>query len=83
MVTHCIKALRLGSNQMIPFALGALVGAGCVAIGSEMYNRWLYADVKRRAKAQGITAKQMKDALIWATTLEIEESLDGSTTRRR
>jgi hypothetical protein len=68
---------------MIPFALGALVGAGCVVVWSELYTRWLYKDVKRRAKAQGITDQQMKDALIWATTEEIEESLDGSTTRRR
>jgi hypothetical protein len=60
---------------MIPFAIGALVGAGCVAIWSEMYTRWLYADVKKRAKRQGITDQQMKDALIWATTEEIEESL--------
>ena len=73
----------MGRNQMIPFAIGALVGAGCVAIGSELYTRWLYADVKKRAKAQGISKQQMKDALIWATTEEIEESLDGSTTRRR
>ena len=62
---------------MIPFAFGALVGAGCVAIGSELYTRWLYKDVKRRAKQQGITDQQMKDALVWATTEEIKESLDG------
>jgi len=62
---------------MIPFAIGALVGAGCVAIGSELYTRWLYKDVKRRAKAQGITDQQMKDALLWAATENIEESLDG------
>jgi len=68
---------------VIPFTIGALVGAGCVAIGSELYTRWLYADVKKRAKAQGISKQQMKDALIWATTEEIEENLDGSTTRRR
>ena len=68
---------------MIPFAFGALVGAGCVVVWSELYTRWLYADVKKRAKAQGITKQQMKDALIWATTEEIEEHLDGSTTRRR
>jgi hypothetical protein len=68
---------------MITFALGALVGAGCIVVWSEMYTRWLYKDVKKRAKAQGITDQQMKDALIWATTEEIEESLDGSTTRRR
>jgi hypothetical protein len=68
---------------MIPFAIGALVGAGCVVVWSEMYTRWLYKDVKRRAKAQGITDQQMKDALIWATTEEIEDNLDGSTTRSR
>jgi hypothetical protein len=62
---------------MIPFAIGALVGAGCLAIWSEMYTRWLYADVKRRAKAQGITDQQMRDALLWAATENIEESLDG------
>jgi len=60
---------------MIPFAIGALVGAGCVVVWSEMYTRWLYKDVKRRAKRQGITDQQMKDALIWATTEEIEDSL--------
>ena len=68
---------------MIPFAFGALVGAGCVVVWSELYTRWLYADVKKRAKAQGISKQQMKDALIWATTEEIEEHLDGSTTRSR
>ena len=73
----------MGCNRMIPFAIGALVGAGCVVVWSEMYTRWLYKDVKRRAKAQGITDQQMKDALIWATTEEIEDNLDGSTTRSR
>jgi len=68
---------------MIPFALGALVGAGCVVVWSEMYTRWLYKDVKRRAKAQGITDQQMRDALLWAAAENIEESLDGSTTRSR
>ena len=62
-------------SSMIPFAIGALVGAGCVAIGSELYTRWLYADVKKRAKAQGITKQQMKDALLWAATENIEDSL--------
>ena len=60
---------------MIPFTIGALVGAGCVAIGSEMYTRWLYADVKRMAKAQGITDQQMKDALVWAAKENIEDNL--------
>jgi len=68
---------------MINFAIGALVGAGCVVVWSEMYTRWLYKDVKRRAKAQGITDQQMRDALLWAATENIEESLDGSTTRSR
>jgi len=68
---------------MIPFALGALVGAGCLALYNELYTRWLYADVKRRAKQQGITERQMKDALVWAATEEIEESLNASTTRSR
>jgi len=73
----------MGRNQMITFAIGALVGAGCIVVWSEMYTRWLYKDVKRRAKRQGITDRQMRDALLWAATENIEESLDGSTTRRR
>lgn len=73
----------MGRNQMIPFALGALLGAGCIVVWSEMYTRWLYNDVKKRAKAQGITDQQMKDALIWATTEEIEESLDGRPATKR
>lgn len=68
---------------MILFALGVLLGAGCLAVWSEMYTRWLYNDVKRRAKQQGITDNQMRDALIWATKEEIEANLDGSTTRSR
>ena len=62
---------------MMLFALGVLLGAGCLAVWSEMYTRWLYADVKRRAKLQGITERQMKDALIWATEKEIEANLIG------
>jgi len=62
---------------MIAFALGILLGAGCLAVYNEMYTRWLYADVKRRAKQQGISERQMKDALVWAATEEIEESLIG------
>ena len=62
---------------MITFALGILLGAGCLAIYNEMYTRWLYNDVKRRAKQQGISDRQMKDALVWAATEEIEESLIG------
>ena len=68
---------------MILFALGVLLGAGCLAVWSELYTRWLYKDVKRRAKRQGITDQQMRDALLWATTEEIEANLDGSTTRSR
>jgi len=60
---------------MIIFILGLLLGAGCLAVYNEMYTRWLYADVKRRAKQQGITERQMKDALIWATEKEIEANL--------
>ena len=65
----------MGRNQMIPFAIGALVVAGCVVVWSEMYTRWLYKDVKRRAKAQGITDQQMRDALLWAATENIEDSI--------
>jgi hypothetical protein len=71
------------ANQMMTFALGILLGAGCLAVYNEMYTRWLYQDVKRRAKQQGITDRQMKDALVWAAKENIEESLDGSTTRSR
>ena len=63
---------------MITFALGILLGAGCLAVYNEMYTRWLYQDVKKRAKQQGISDRQMKDALVWAATEEIEESLDGN-----
>ena len=73
----------MGRNGMIPFAIGTLVGAGCVVVWSELYTRWLYKDVKKRAKRQGITDQQMRDALLWATTEEIEANLDGSTTRSR
>ena len=62
---------------MITFALGILMGAGCLVIYNEMYTRWLYADVKRRAKQQGISDRQMKDALVWATKEEIEANLIG------
>ena len=72
----------MGRNQMIPFAIGTLVGAGCVVVWSELYTRWLYADVKKRAKRQGITDQQMRDALLWAATENIEANLDGSTTKR-
>ncbi len=68
---------------MIIFALGILLGAGCLAVYNELYTRWLYNDVKRRAKQQGISERQMKDALIWATEKEIEANLNASTTRSR
>jgi hypothetical protein len=64
-------------SSMITFALGILLGAGCLAVYNEMYTRWLYADVKRRAKQQGISERQMKDALVWATKEEIEAKLIG------
>lgn len=62
---------------MITFVLGVLLGVGCLAVYNEMYTRWLYADVKRRAKQQGISDRQMRDALVWAATENIEESLDA------
>ena len=68
---------------MIAFVLGVLLGVGCLAVYNEMYTRWLYADVKRRAKQQGISDSQMRDALVWATTEEIEANLDASKTRSR
>jgi hypothetical protein len=61
---------------MITFAIGALVGAGCVAIYNEMYTRWLYNDVKKRAKAQGISKDKMRAAMLWATSAEIRKNLD-------
>ena len=60
---------------MITFVLGVLLGVGCLAVYNEMYTRWLYADVKRRAKQQGISDRQMRDALVWAMTEEIEGNL--------
>ena len=68
---------------MILFALGVLLGAGCLAVYNEMYTRWLYADVKRLAKKQGITDAEMRAAIVWATEEEIEANLNGSTTRSR
>ena len=68
---------------MILFALGVLLGAGCLAVWSEMYTRWLYKDVKRRAKQQGISDDKMKAALLWASNEVIKENVDGSTTRSR
>lgn len=60
---------------MILFALGVLLGAGCLAVYNEMYTRWLYKDVKRLAKKQGITDQQMRDALVWETAKEIDTNL--------
>ena len=57
---------------MILFALGVLLGAGCLAVYNEMYTRWLYADVKRQAKKQNISDAEMRAALVWATKEEIE-----------
>ena len=72
----------MGRNQMIPFAIGVLLGAGCVVVWSELYTRWLYNDVKKRAKKQGISDEKMRAALMWATSAEIGKNLDGSTTKR-
>jgi len=68
---------------MILFALGVMLGAGCLAVYNEMYTRWLYKDVKRRAKEQNISDAEMRAALVWATKEEIEANLNGSTTRSR
>ena len=66
----------MGRNQMIPFAIGTLVGAGCLAVWSEMYTRWLYNDVKKRAKAQGMSKDKLRAAMLWATSAEIRKNLD-------
>ncbi len=66
----------MGRNQMITFAIGALMGAGCLAVYNELYNRWLYNDVKRRAKAQGISKDKLRAAMLWATSAEIRKNLD-------
>ena len=60
---------------MILFALGVLLGAGCLAVYNEMYTRWLYNDVKRQAKKQNISDAEMRAALVWATKEEIEANL--------
>jgi hypothetical protein len=60
---------------MITFALGILLGAGCLAVYNEMYTRWLYADVKRRAKQQGISEEKMRAAIIKVTQEKIEAGL--------
>jgi hypothetical protein len=61
---------------MIPFTIGALVGAGCLAVYNEMYTRWLYNDVKKRAKAQGMSKEKLRAAMLWATSAEIRKNLD-------
>ena len=61
---------------MILFALGVLLGAGCLAIGSELYTRWLYADVKKMAKAHGMSKDKLRAAMLWATSAEIRKNLD-------
>ena len=66
----------MGRNQMITFAIGALVGAGCVVVWSELYTRWLYADVKKRAKAQGMSKDKLRAAMLWATSAELRKNLD-------
>ena len=62
---------------MILFALGVLLGAGCLAVWSEMYTRWLYNDVKKRAKAQGMSKDKLRAAMLWATSAEIRKNIDG------
>ena len=66
----------MGRNKMILFACGVLLGAACLAIGSELYTRWLYADVKKRAKAQGMSKDKLRAAMLWATSAEIRKNLD-------
>jgi hypothetical protein len=61
---------------MIPFTIGALVGAGCIALYNEIYTRWLYNDVKKRAKAQGMSKDKLRAAMLWATSAEIRKNLD-------
>ena len=61
---------------MILFALGVLLGAGCLAVYNEMYTRWLYNDVKKRAKAQGMSNDKLRAAMLWATSAEIRKNLD-------
>jgi len=62
---------------MILFAFGVLLGAGCLAVYNEMYTRWLYNDVKRRAKACGIDEDRMKAAVIKITQEKIEAGWNG------
>ena len=67
---------RSGCNGMILFALGVLLGAGCLAVYNELYTRWLYNDVKKQAKAQGISKDKLRAAMLWATSAEIRKNLD-------
>ena len=60
---------------MMTFALGILLGAGCLAVYNEMYTRWLYNDVKKRAKQQGISEEKMRAAIIKVTQEKIEAGL--------
>ena len=66
----------MGRDQMILFALGVLLGAGCLAVYNELYTRWLYNDVKKQAKAQGISKDKLRAAMLWATSAEIRKNLD-------
>ena len=66
----------MGRSQMILFTLGVLIGAGCLAVYNEMYTRWLYNDVKKRAKAQGMSKDKLRAAMLWATSAEIRKNLD-------
>jgi hypothetical protein len=52
------------------------VGAGCLALYNELYTRWLYNDVKKRAKAQGMSKDKLRAAMLWATSAEIRKNLD-------
>ena len=61
---------------MILFALGVLLGAGCLAVYNEMYTRWLYNDVKKRAKAQGMSKDKLRAAMLWDTSAEIRKNLE-------
>ena len=61
---------------MILFALGVLLGAGCLAVYNEMYTKWLYNDLKKRAKAQGMSKDKLRAAMLWATSAEIRKNID-------
>jgi hypothetical protein len=47
-----------------------------VVVWSELYTRWMYNDVKKMAKAQGISKEKMRAAMLWATSAEIRKNLD-------